>query len=149
MEEELQLVAFTIDHQEFAVDILLVQEIEKITHITRVPRAQYSLEGVINLRGEVIPVINLRKRLNLELKPINENDKIVIVKTNDLTAGIIVDGVSEVVRLPRNMVESSPSLVENIEADYIQGVGKLDERLLVLLDINIILQLDRKKGQSA
>ncbi len=149
MDEELQLVAFTIDDQEFAVDILKVQEIEKISHITRVPRAPGSLEGVINLRGEVIPVINLRKRLDMEIKPISESNKIVIAKANELTVGIIVDGVSEVVRLPKNMVESSPSLVDNINASYIQGVGKLGERLLILLDLNIILDFDKQRGHTA
>jgi purine-binding chemotaxis protein CheW len=149
MEEELQLVAFTIDHEEFAVDILQVQEIEKIIHITRVPRAPNSLEGVINLRGEVIPVINLRKRLNLPLKSIEDNNKIVIVKVNDLTVGIIVDGVSEVVRLKKDMIESSPGLIENIEVNYVQGVGKLGERLLILLDLPVILELDKQKDQTA
>jgi purine-binding chemotaxis protein CheW len=144
MEEELQLVAFTIDHEEFAVDILQVQEIEKIAHITRVPRSPQSLEGVINLRGEVIPVINLRKRLKLSLKPIEDNNKIVIIKVNDLTAGIIVDGVSEVVRLKKDMIESSPGLVQNIEVNYVQGVGKLGKRLLVLLDLPVILELDKQ-----
>ncbi|MBS4024786.1 MAG: purine-binding chemotaxis protein CheW [Clostridia bacterium] len=149
MEEELQLVAFTIDHEEFAVDILQVQEIEKIIHITRVPRSPNSLEGVINLRGEVIPVINLRKRLKLPLKANEDNNKIVIVKVNDLTVGIIVDGVSEVVRLKKDMIESSPGLVENIEVNYIKGVGKLGERLLILLDLPVILELDKQNDQTA
>ncbi|MDW7675581.1 MAG: chemotaxis protein CheW [Bacillota bacterium] len=149
MEQELQLVAFTIDDQEFAVDILQVQEIEKIAHITRVPRAPYSLEGVINLRGEVIPVINLRKRLNITLKEIAESDKIVIVKINELTVGILVDGVSEVVRLDSSKVESSPSLVENIDVNYVLGVGKLGERLLILLDLAVILDFEKQKSQIA
>ncbi|MGF7185994.1 purine-binding chemotaxis protein CheW [Desulfitispora alkaliphila] len=140
--DELQLVAFKIDHEEFAVDILLVQEIEKLANITRVPRTNDAIEGVINLRGEVIPVINLRKRMNLQQRELRDEDKIVIIKANDTLAGIIVDAVSEVVRLPASQVENTFKLDNSLEEEYIEGVGKIGERLLILVNLEKIIDLE-------
>lgn len=139
--EELQLVAFKIDQEEFAVNILLVKEIEKIIHITRVPKAPDAIKGVINLRGEVIPVIDLRRRLGLVNKEIEEQNKIVIIRVNDIAAGIIVDSVSEVVRLSNSQIEVSPNLISSVEQEYIDGIGKLNDRLLILLNIDKIIDL--------
>ncbi len=138
--EMLQLVSFKLGDEEFGVDILQVQEIIRMQNITRVPNAPHFVEGVINLRGKVIPIIDLRKRFDLGTHEADKNTRIVVVKINDIVVGLVVDEVSEVLRIPADTVEPPPPIIAGIESDYIKGVGKLDGgRLLILLDLNKIL----------
>ena len=132
----LQLVTFNIGGEEFGVDILKVQEINRMLQITRVPRSPDFVEGVINLRGKVVPVIDLRKRFNLEEKEADKQTRIIVVEVEKKIVGFIVDAVSEVLRIPSGTVESPPSIVAGIDSEYITGVGKLEDRLLILLDLN-------------
>lgn len=134
MENEFQLVVFKLGQEEYAVDIQYVQEIIRLLHITRVPKAPYFIEGVVNLRGNIIPVVNLRKRFGVPQVPTDENTKIVILKVDGIEAGIIVDGVSEVLRLPETAVEPPPKVTENINQDYLEGIGKLEDRLFMFLE---------------
>ena len=136
---ELQLVTFRIGDEEFGVDILLVQEIIRMLQITMVPRAPFFIEGVINLRGKVIPVVNMRTRFN---KPAVEHDadtRIVVMELEQKIVGFLVDGVSEVLRIPASIVEPPPPVVAGIGSEYIKGVGKLADRLLILLDLDHLL----------
>jgi purine-binding chemotaxis protein CheW len=137
--ELLQLVSFKIGNEEFGVDILNVQEINKMTQITKVPNAPDYVEGIINLRGRVIPVINLRTRLNMEKKASDKDTRIIVVEVGKSTVGFIVDAVSEVLRIPVNITEVPPSIVTGIDSDFIKSVGKLDDRLLILIDLNKVL----------
>ena len=138
--DELQLVSFTIGSEEFGVDILKVQEINRTVEITRVPQAPHYVEGVINLRGKVIPIIDLRKRFGLELKEHDKNTRIVVVDIDGNVMGMIVDSVSEVLRLPANTIEPPPELVTGINAEYIKGVAKLEDRLLIFLDLSRVVE---------
>jgi purine-binding chemotaxis protein CheW len=138
--DELQLVSFTIGSEEFGVDILKVQEINRTVEITRVPQAPHYVEGVINLRGKVIPIIDLRKRFGLELKEHDKNTRIVVVDIDGSVMGMIVDSVSEVLRLPANTIEPPPELVTGINAEYIKGVAKLEDRLLIFLDLSRVVE---------
>ncbi len=138
--DELQLVSFTIGSEEFGVDILKVQEINRTVEITRVPQAPHYVEGVINLRGKVIPIIDLRKRFGLELKEYDKNTRIVVVDIEGNVMGMIVDSVSEVLRLPANTIEPPPELVTGINAEYIKGVAKLEDRLLIFLDLSKVVE---------
>ena len=142
--EVLQLVSFNLGQEEFAVDILKVQEINRMVEITRVPKAPDFVEGVINLRGKVIPVIDLRKRFGLPPGERTKQTRIVVVDMDGRTIGLIVDAVSEVLRLPADTIEPPPPIVAGIDADYIRGVGKLEDRLLILLDLNRILTPQEK-----
>ncbi len=143
--EMLQLVSFKLGDEEFGVDILQVQEIIRMQNITRVPNAPHFVEGVINLRGKVIPIIDLRKRFDLGHHEADKNTRIVVVKIDDIVVGLIVDEVSEVLRIPADTVEPPPPIIAGIESDYIKGVGKLDEgRLLILLDLNKILSKEEQ-----
>ncbi len=137
--ELLQLVSFKIGEEEFGVDILKVQEINRMMQITKVPNAPMFVEGVINLRGRVIPVIDLRVKLNMQQVDYGKDTRIVVIELNDKTVGFIVDEVSEVLRIPQSITEPPPSMVSGIDSEYITAIGKLDNRLLILLDLDKIL----------
>jgi len=133
--ELLQLVTFKLDVEEFGIDILRVQEIIRIMNITKVPNSPEFVEGVINLRGRVIPVINLRKRLMLPNLEKDNKTRVIVVELSDKTVGFIVDEVNEVLRIPKSITEPPPEMTAGIDSDYITSVGKLEDRLLILLDI--------------
>src|SRR5215831_1044102 len=124
----LQVVSFKIGDEEFGLDILRVQEIIRIQELTRVPNSPNFVDGVINLRGKVIPVVALRKRFGLEQIPHDKQTRIVVVEVNGTVLGFIVDSVSEVLRIPAETVEPPPRLGK-VEREYVSGVGKLDNRL--------------------
>jgi purine-binding chemotaxis protein CheW len=144
MSDLLQLVSFKIGAEEFGVDILKVQEINKMTSITKVPNAPDFVEGVINLRGRVIPIIDLRTRLGLEKIEHTKDTRIIVVELDGKTVGFIVDAVNEVLRIPAGITEKPPELVAGIESDYITAVGKLEDRLLILLDLDKVLKGELK-----
>lgn len=135
----IQLVTFRIGEEEFGVDILAVQEIIRMMQITMVPRAPEFIEGVINLRGKVIPVINMRTRFNKPSLDQDSNTRIVVMELENKIVGFLVDGVSEVLRIPESTVEDPPPVVAGIGSEYIRGIGKLDNRLLILLNLDNLL----------
>ena len=135
----IQLVTFRISEEEFGVDILSVQEIIRPIQITMVPHAATFIEGVINLRGKVILVINMRTRFSLPSVEHDINTRIVVMEFNQKIVGILVDGVSEVLRIPSSTIEPAPPVVCGIGSEYIRGVGKLADRLLILLDLDMLL----------
>ncbi|MBI2839503.1 MAG: chemotaxis protein CheW [Acidobacteria bacterium] len=138
-DELLQLVSFRLADEEFGIDILKVQEIIRMVDMTRVPNSPEFVEGVINLRGRIIPIIALRKRFGVEPRPPDKRTRIMVVEVDRKTIGFIVDSVSEVLRIPRSTVEPTPEVVSSVNAEYISGVGKLEDRLLILLDLNRLL----------
>lgn len=142
IEEILQLVSFKIGNEEFGVDILRVQEINRMMEITKVPNAPDFVDGVVNLRGRIIPVVDLRTRLGMPRAEHDSKTRIVVVDLDGKTVGFIVDEVSEVLRIPKNITEPPPDMVAGIEADYITAVGKLEDRLLILLELERILSTD-------
>ena len=133
--EQLQLVTFGIGSEEFAVDILSVQEINRMMALTRVPQSPPEVEGVINLRGKIIPVVDLRKRFGMAQAEKSEQSRIVVVEVHGRTIGFIVDRVNEVLRISGKIVEPAPTMVCSVDSDFIAGVGKLEDRLLILLDL--------------
>ncbi|MHB8905198.1 MAG: chemotaxis protein CheW [Melioribacteraceae bacterium] len=142
--ELLQLVSFKIANEEFGIDILNVQEINKMTQVTKVPNSPEFVEGVINLRGRVIPVVNLRVKMDLPNREYDKDTRIIVVDLSGKTVGFLVDSVSEVLRIPRNIMEPPPSIVAGINSNYITAVGKLEDRLLILLDLDKILHQEEK-----
>jgi purine-binding chemotaxis protein CheW len=135
-----------IGKEYFGVDILMVQEIIRSTPITGVPNSPDFIEGVINLRGSIIPVIDLRKRLNISknLKNLNQDDTwIMILDVEGRVTGFIVDKVTEVLKIHDESIEPPPEIVvAGLKSQYIRGVCKIDKRLLILLDFNRILLFD-------
>jgi len=140
--EILKLVSFCIGDEEYGVDILRVQEINRTMEVTRVPNAPSYVEGVINLRGRVIPVVDLRARFGMPRKEWDKNTRIVVVELRGVTVGFVVDSVNEVLRIPRNVTEPPPGLATGANAEYITGVGKLEDRLLILLDLEKVVGIE-------
>lgn len=141
-DELLQLVTFSIGEEEFGVNILKVQEINRTMEITKVPRSPEFVEGVINLRGKVIPIIDLRRRFGLVSKPEDKDTRIIVIEINSVIVGFVVDAVSEVLRIPASTVEPPPPVVAGVESDYISGVGQLKDRLLIMLDLDRLLSTE-------
>lgn len=138
-DEILQLVSFSIADEEYCVDILRVQEINRMSDITRVPNAPDYVEGVINLRGKVIPIIDLRKRIGMPTIAQDKDTRIIVVEVDSKVIGFIVDKVNEVLRINRSITEPPPPMATAIDSEYITAIGKLHERLLILLDLEKIL----------
>ncbi|MEM1184851.1 MAG: chemotaxis protein CheW [Planctomycetota bacterium] len=132
---QLQLVTFEVNGEEFAVDILAVHEINRMMELTRVPQSPPEVVGVINLRGKIIPVIDLRSRFRMPPGEETDHNRIVVVEVAGRVIGFIVDRVHEVLRVPGTIVDTAPQMVTSIDTDFIAGVGKLDDRLLILLDL--------------
>jgi len=143
--ELMQLVTFSIGEEEFGVDILKVQEIIRMMEITKVPRAPEFVEGVINLRGKVIPILDLRKRFGLVARSHDKHTRIIVIEINNMIVGFVVDSVSEVLRIPSSTVEPPPPVVSGLESEYISGVGKLEDRLLILLDLDRLLSNEEQE----
>lgn len=143
--ELLQLVSFNIGQEEFGVDILKVQEIIRMISVTHVPNSPYYVDGVINLRGKVIPIIDLRIRLGLPRKDHDKDTRIIVVELEGKIIGFVVDAVSEVLRIPKNITEPPPVLASGVDTSYITAVGKLEDRLLILLDLDKVLSTEEKK----
>ena len=145
----LQLVSFNIADEEFGVDILNVQEINRMVDITRVPNVANFVKGVINLRGKVIPIIDLRARLNMPPIQHGTETRIVVVELGNNIIGFIVDKVNEVIRIGKDITEPPPAMVSGIEAEYITAIGKLEDRLLILLDLKRIIKTDSVEEEPA
>lgn len=141
----IQLVSFKVGQEEFGVDILSVQEINRMLEITQVPNSPSFVEGIINLRGKVIPVIDLRTKLSLEKKEADSKTRIIVVEIKNRVTGFIVDEVSEVLRIPASITEPPPALVAGIRSDFITAVGKLEDRLIILLDLEKVLSVQERR----
>lgn len=140
--EEFQLVAFKLNREEYGVSILYVQEIKRLTDITRVPYTPDFIKGVINLRGSVLPVIDLKKRLGLADEPYSEDTRIIIVKVEDISIGMIVDAVTEVLEVDPEHIEAPGAVVDGGNGNnFISGVGNVEDRLVIMLNINEIIGL--------
>jgi len=149
MAEEIQLVVFTLRSGdnvcEYGVPITQVQEINRLTKPTKLPQVPDFVEGIINLRGNIIPVIDLKKRFAMPAAGHTDDSRIIVVEVGGRTVGIVVDEVSEVLRLPVTSIEPPPAIIGGIAAEYLTGVGKLDNRLLIMLDMTKILTETEKK----
>ena len=142
-DDERQLVSFKVSDEEFAVDIMQVQEIVRLTKVTKVPHAPDFVEGVINLRGNVLPVVDMRKRVHLSTKPYNDATRVVVIDLHGKKTGIIVDAVSEVMAVKKRFIEPAPGIAKSTYGDqFIEGVGKLNngERMFLLLRVEELLR---------
>ncbi len=138
---EEQLVAFCLANEIYGVDISLINEIIRLREITQIPRTAPDIEGVINLRGKIVPILDLRKRLGLPAGEHTGMTRIIVVQVADCTVGIVVDGVTGVLRIGQHQIEPPSELVSNLDSDYIRGVGKADNKLVILLDVPKVLRV--------
>ncbi len=148
----LQLVGFRLGEELFGVDILKVQDINRMMEVTKIPHSPPFVEGIINLRGQILPVIDLRKRFGLELTDQTKASRIVVVNVNDQKVGFVVDAVEEVLRVPGNTIEPPPPIVAGVDSEYIEGVGKLEDtkngndgRLMILLNLDTVLTQEEQE----
>ena len=143
--DERQLVVFQLGAELYGVEISRVHEIIRLQSVTKVPRAPSFVEGVINLRGKVIPVVDLRRRFGLPTSDHTRASRIVVVEIGDQVVGVVVDGVSEVLRVNGATVEPPSPVVAGIDSEYIHGIAKLSDRLVILLDLDRVLaQTERR-----
>ncbi len=138
-DSETQLVVFDLAAEFYGVDIGDVREIIRMQSITRVPGAPQFVEGVINLRGRVVPVVDLRKRLDLEANEQTKESRVVVVDSAGRDVGVIVDAVTEVLRIPLSAVEPPSSMITNADSDYLRGIARLEDKLIILLDLSKVL----------
>ncbi len=139
---ERQVVLFELGSETYGVDIAAVNEIIRMQPIARVPRAPFFVEGVINLRGRVIPVVDMGKRFRLDKVERGKNNRIVVVNIHGTIIGIIVDAVTEVLRIPINSIEPVADIITAADSDYLLGIAKLEKRMVILLDLDKLLLKD-------
>ncbi len=143
----IQLVTFIIEREEFGIDILNVQEIIKPVDITRVPNSAPYIKGVINLRGRIVPVVDLRVRFHLPQRPTDKETRIVVVELEDKVVGFLMDAVRQVIRIEKEVIEPPPPQATSVDSLYLRGVAKLEDRLLTLLDLeNLHEETDLSKS---
>ncbi|MGA1790461.1 MAG: chemotaxis protein CheW [bacterium] len=135
----MKYVTFFLEEEEYALPISQVQEIKRVGDITRVPNAPEHVRGVMNLRGRIVPVIELKKRLSLGEAMIDNDSRIVVVEQGRKVLGLMVDRVAQVLNMAAGQIEDAPEEVVQIQENYIKGVGKMDERMIILLDLEQII----------
>jgi purine-binding chemotaxis protein CheW len=143
---ENQIVVFELSSEYFGVEIAKVESIIKMQPITQLPHVPSFVEGVTNLRGKVLPVIDLRKRFGLAPQEADKNSRIIVVSVDRTEVGMIVDGVSEVVSVPEGAVEAAPAITASVDSAFITGIAKLDQRLVILLDLEKVLTARERDG---
>ncbi|PMC38684.1 chemotaxis protein CheW [Bacillus sp. UMB0899] len=141
---DLKVIVFQLQDEEYGIPVQQVRSIEKVQHITRVPRTAPYIKGVINLRGVVTPIIDLRKRFGMQELEDTESTRMIIVSKEDIEVGFIVDSANDVIDIHSDIIEPAPEVVGSVEVEYIQGVAKLEKRLIVMIDLEEVL----KTGQN-
>lgn len=142
---EKQYVIFKLGNEEYGVDIMNVKEISEFKESTHVPNAPYFVDGIINLRGEIIPIVNLKKRFKVSSGEINSDTRIIVININDRNVGFVVDEASQVLRINDNDIDDAPEIIAGVDRQYITGVGKVGEKIIILLDLEKILTDDEKE----
>ncbi|QNU05554.1 chemotaxis protein CheW [Peribacillus butanolivorans] len=139
--QDMKVIVFQIKDKEYAIPVDKVSGIEKLLHITRVPKAVQLVKGVINLRGVITPIIDLRVRFGLEELEYNDSTRIIVVILDDMEVGLIVDSANDVLDIPVDSIEPQPEVVGHSASEYISGVAKIEKRLLVLINLEKALSL--------
>lgn len=147
--EDRQHVTFLIDEETYGIAVEKVKEIIGMTDITHIPNTAYFMEGVINLRGIVVPVVDMRKKFEIEMKEYDANTVIIIVEVADRLIGMIVDSVSDVLNIPVESIQSTPNFRAKIETDFIRGIGQVEDSLIIILDSDKILSAEEIKKVDA
>ncbi len=137
---ETQLVAFHLANEIYGIEISAIHEIILMPEITHIPRAARDVQGVINLRGKIVPVLNLRSHLGLSSAASTRNTRIIVVQKAEMTVGLIVDDVVGVMRIPDTQIEPPSNLITELDTDFIRGVGKQGEQLIILLEMTQVLR---------
>lgn len=142
---EKQYVIFKLGNEEYGVDIMNVKEISEYKPSVKVPNTPKFVDGIINLRGDITPIINLKKRFHLEETEINSDTRIIVIHVKNRQVGFVVDEASQVLRLSEENIEQAPELIAGVDKKYITGVGKLKDRIVLLLNLEEVLSDDEKE----
>ena len=134
-----QLISFAVGEEQYGMDILRVKEVIRTPQLTHLPKSPAFVRGIINLRGDVIPIVDLRDKFGLENKAHTSSTRIIVVDVDTKLIGLAVDSVSQVFRIPSDQIDPPPPIIGGLSTEYIRGVGKLDDRLVILLNIDNIL----------
>jgi len=148
--EEMQVVVFKLGTDEYCVPVFQAREIQTYSVPTRIPNTPSFVEGIINLRGQIIPILDLKKRFDSGATEINATTRIIIIDMEGEVLGILVDSVSEVLKIPQNWFEPPPPAIRtSINNNYISGIGKIDKRLIILIDLARVLNEEELKQLKA
>lgn len=140
VKNDLKLIVFQLKDEEYAIEVEYVQSIERMQPVTRIPRTFPFITGVMNLRGVITPIINLRKRFGIEEKEFDDATRILVISKGDIEIGFIVDGANDVIDIPAEKIEPTPEVIGGVEAEYLRGVVKLEKRLFTLLNLEKVIQ---------
>ena len=150
-----QIISFKVGEEEYGLEILKVKEVIRVTEITRLPKVREFVKGVINLRGDVIPIIDLKERFGLARQDYTDASRVIVVEIGGKSVGMVVDSVSKVIRLESSQIEPPPELAGGMSSRYLRGVGKLEDRLVILIEIADLLtddeheEIDRVKQDAS
>lgn len=142
MEEQVKVIVFQLKEQQYGVNIQHVRSIERVSDVTEVPGTSDFIKGVINLRGDITPIVDLKERLQIGNTNFTEDTRVLIVDVNNVQVGLIVDSANDVIDIDMGVVEDAPKIIGGVNEAFIKGVAKLDNRLLVLLDFESVLNLE-------
>lgn len=137
--KDYKVIVFQLKDEEYAIEVEYVQSIERMQPVTRIPKTFPFITGVMNLRGVITPIINLRKRFGIEEKEVDDATRILVISKGDMELGFIVDGANDVIDIPADKIEPTPEVVGGVEAEYLRGVVKLDKRLFTLLNLEKVI----------
>src|SRR5437879_4015591 len=140
MSNDLLIVGFRVGQETFGVPITCVHEIVRVPEITNVPDSAAFVEGVINLRGKIVSVVDLRKRFGEQKTAPDKKNRVIVVESDGKLVGLIVDAASEVMKIPHSEIEPAPRILSDSDSGYVTGVGKLKDRLVILVDLSRVLQ---------
>lgn len=140
MQDFMKIVIFRVNDEDYGIDVSIVNSIERMVDVTRVPNVSDYIIGVMNLRGSVVPLVDLRKRFGLDSLDYNDETRTIVVKLAEIEVGIVVDSCSDVTDIKKSEIEPPPTVIGDVESAYIQGVTKLDKRLIILLDMEKTLK---------
>ncbi len=138
--QELKIIVFQLQEKEYGIFVQDVKSIEKVVHITRVPGTPAYIKGVINLRGVVTPLIDLRTRFDIEEEKIDDQTRVIVSSKNNIDVGLVVDSAHDVIDITEDQIEPTPEVVGGVELSYIKGVTKIGKRLIMILDLDKVLQ---------
>ena len=144
-----QLISFTVGDEEYGLELLRVKEVIRVREITWLPKAPSFVKGIINLRGDVIPIIDLRDKFGLESREQTAQTRVIVVEVEGRLMGMVVDSASQVVRIPADQIDPPPPVLGGFSEAFITGVGKLDDKLVILLNADAILTVDEKRALSS
>lgn len=142
MEELIKVIVFQLKGQQYGVEIEQIRSIERLQEVTKVPGTSDFIKGIINLRGEITPVVDLKERLQIEMSNYTDETRILIIDVNNVQVGLIVDTATDVINIDPTVIEASPQVIRGVNEAFIKGVAKLLNNLLIILDFERILNLD-------